>query len=607
MADVSRRKFLASSGGLLAAGTATGALMGEAAAAKETVKAVLGKQTDLTLTAKWLEKTLDGVPVKLRAWNGQVPGPLIVAEPGDQLNIKVVNDLTPYDSSDWNGDHNVPHDLNTTNLHVHGLEVMPHLFEPLGTSDPLAPMIEIEPEGGELQYSFDIPSDQPQGLFWYHPHKHGSTAVQAVSGMAGGILIKGKLDLAPEIADAPDNILVVQDIGLFPTDNPDKDGVGTYIYEPEQNAIWQTFGGNVTKGPDKTPTDLNGGFTTGDYPIRFFLINGEPFFREDHNKDDPSNPIGKQLDVPTYEMPQGSVSRFRILNANSDDVMPIYLQDHELHLIGMDGVNLPKLRMIPPIPPSNADDTDYQILLAPANRTEFLVKANMKPGVYELRQAAQQLQFLKSEARVLAKIVITNEEKQMDLPPALPIQTRHYPLIPDSEVTKTRIIEFGMQFPGKANPYVGIDFFINNQLYDELTVSNTVKLGDVEDWIIKSPPHLAANANAHGAHHFDNTEGHPFHIHVNSFEIIATADVDPDGVASNEVRYGPDEILIQDTVWVPMGKQVTIRQRYEEWEGKAVYHCHILPHEDTGMMQNLLILDPTKIKGHGSHRKHKKR
>jgi len=606
MSDVSRRSFLVRSGGLLAASTATGALVGNAAAAKDTAKEVLGKQTNLTLSANWLEKTLDGVPVKLRAWNGQVPGPLIVAEPGDQLNIKVVNNLTAYDSSDWNGDHNVPHDLNTTNLHVHGLEVMPHLFEPLGTADPLAPMITIDPEGGELQYSFDIPNDQPQGLFWYHPHKHGSTAVQAVSGMAGGILIKGALDEVPEIAAADDNILVVQDIGLFLTDNPAKDGEGTYIYEPEQNAIWQTFGGNVTKGPNKTPTDLNGGFTTGDYPIRFFLMNGEPFFREDHNPDDQLNPIGTQLEVPTFEMAQGSVSRFRILNANSDDVMPVYLEDHELQLIGMDGVNLPKLRMIPPIPPSNTDDTAYQILLAPANRTEFLFKANMKPGVYELRQAAQQLQFLKSEARVLAKIVITEEVNQMDLPASLPIQTRHYPLIPDSEVTKTRIIEFGMQFPAQANPYVGIDFFINNQLYDELTVSNTVKLGDVEDWVIKSPPHPNANANVHGAHHFDNTEGHPFHIHVNSFEIIATADVDPDGVASNEVRYAPDEILIQDTVWVPMGKQVTIRQRYEQWEGKAVYHCHILPHEDTGMMQNLLILDPKKIKGHGSHGKHKK-
>ena len=55
------------------------------------------------------------------------------------------NDLPPYNSTAWNGDHNVPHMLGTTNLHLHGLEIMPHLFEPVGTSDPLAPMIAIGP------------------------------------------------------------------------------------------------------------------------------------------------------------------------------------------------------------------------------------------------------------------------------------------------------------------------------------------------------------------------------------------------------------------------------------------------------------------------------
>lgn len=547
---------------------------------------------------------MDGTPVKLRAWNGSIPGPMIVAKPGDTLNVEVVNDLTPYDSSAWEGDHNVPHDLNSTNLHVHGLEVMPHLFEPLGTADPHAPMISIPPEGGTKSYSFDIPTNQPPGLFWYHPHKHGSTAVQAVSGMAGGILIKGDIDEVPEIAAATDNIMVIQDIGLFPTDNPAKDGVGTYIYEPHQNTIWQTFGtkvpgANVTINGVPQP-GLNSGFTTGDYPIRYFLLNGEPFFKEVHNPADPIDPIGTQLAVPTYTFAQGEVARFRMLNANSDDVMPIYLQEHDLHLIGMDGVNLPKLRTLPALP-LNAPLTDYQLLLAPANRGEYLIKTIAKPGTYELRQAPQTLQFLHSEGRLLANIVITDEVKDMALPSALPIQTRHYPLIPDSEIVKTRIIEFGMQFPGVANPTVGIDFFINNQLYEELSISNTVILHTAEDWIIKSPPHPTTNPTGHPTGHFDNTEGHPFHIHLNSFEVIAMADVGPDGVATNEVRYGPDEILIQDTIWVPMGKQITIRQKYKEWTGKAVYHCHILPHEDTGMMQNFLVLDSTFVKGHGSH------
>ena len=234
-----------------------------------------------TLTAQWVTGTCD-TPVKLRTWNGTAPGTMMVAEPGDTLTVDTVNDLTAYDSSAWASDHNVPHDLNSTNLYIHRLEVQPHLFEPLGTADPHAPMISIPPEGGKKNYRFDIPSDQPCGLFWYHPHKHGSTAVQAVSGMAGGILIKGVIDEVPEIATAKDNIMVIQDIGLFLTENPEKDGVGTHIYEPKQNAIWQTFTGKVTVDGE-VDKDLHGGFTTGDYPIQYFLINGQPFFKEVHN------------------------------------------------------------------------------------------------------------------------------------------------------------------------------------------------------------------------------------------------------------------------------------------------------------------------------------
>ncbi|MFC4348610.1 multicopper oxidase family protein [Kordiimonas lipolytica] len=614
MTKVTRRDFLSRSSALLATGTAVATLTACASDASEGMEPQ-GQaddsdrpRKDYTLKAHWLEKKLDGTPVKLRAWNGTVPGPLLKARPGDRLNIKVVNNLTPYDSSGWDGNHNVPHDLNSTNLHLHGLEVVPHLFEPVGTTDATAEMIVIPPEGGSKQYNFQIPDDQPPGLFWYHPHKHGSTVVQAVSGMAGGILIEGDIDEVPEIKAAKDNIIVVQDIGLFPTDNPDKDGEGTYIYEPKQNAIWQTFGGNVTIYNPKTgkpePTKLKGGFTTGDYALRYFLLNGEPFYKEVHNQKDPTSPIGTQIDsgVPTYKMKQGEVARFRILNANSDDVMPIYLQSHDLHLIGMDGVNLPKLKTLPALP-SGAPNTAYQLLLAPANRGEFLVKAISKPGIYELRQAPQSLQFLNSDGRLLARIEVTSETDDMALPASLPIQRRHFPLTPDSEVSRIRYVTFGMQFPGQANPVVGIDFLINNAQYDERSISYVVDTGETEDWIIGSPGHPNHPPDHSTPGHQDNTEGHPFHIHVNSFEVIGEADLAPDGTVTNEVRYAPDEVLIQDTIWVPMGKQVRIRNTFKEWTGKSVFHCHILPHEDTGMMQNFLILDADKNGGHGGHGK----
>lgn len=544
MSKVTRRSFLSRSGSILAIGSATATLIPTRAAAQSPAPAPAGQSRDYRLTADWLVTTLDGTPVKLRAWNGTVPGPTLEARPGDTVNIEVVNNLTAYDSSAWDGNHNVPHDLNSTNLHLHGLEVAPHLFEPLGTSDPLAPMISIAPEGGRKSYSFAIPDDQPPGLYWYHPHKHGSTAVQAVSGMAGAILIRGNLDDVPEIAAAAEHIIVVQDIGLFPTDDPAKDGDGTYIYEPKQNAIWQSYGGQVTIHGEVQP-ELKGGFTTGDYPLPYFLLNGQPFFKETHNPDDPTSPVGMQIDsgIPTYRMAQGEVARFRILNANSDDVMPISLAGHDLHLIGMDGVNLPGLRKIAALAP-DAPETASQLLLGPANRGEFLVKAIDTPGTYELRQVPQSLQFLHSEGRLLARLEVTDDKNDMPLPGKLPLQTRHFPVPADDAVSRTRYVTFGMQFPAKANPVVGIDFFINNQQYDELSVSQVVMLNTVEDWIIGSPGHPDKTRKDASSGHQDNTEGHPFHIHANSFAVIGTADVAPDGTVMNEVRFDDDDILI---------------------------------------------------------------
>lgn len=63
---------------------------------------------------------------------------------------------------------------------------MPHLFEPVGTSEPTTQMIAIHP-GEEKLYAFTLPDDHPTGLYWYHPHHHGSTAVQVQNGMAGAI------------------------------------------------------------------------------------------------------------------------------------------------------------------------------------------------------------------------------------------------------------------------------------------------------------------------------------------------------------------------------------------------------------------------------------
>eukprot|EP00494_Astrolonche_serrata_P023928 UN24186 len=100
----------------------------------------------------------------------------------------------PKDPSDFRlNRENIPHNYNDLNLHLHGLNVIPHLFEPIGTTNRAAKMIRVSP-GQSKCYPFHIPEDHPSGLFWYHPHLHGSVGIQTWSGLAGMIYIEGLFD-----------------------------------------------------------------------------------------------------------------------------------------------------------------------------------------------------------------------------------------------------------------------------------------------------------------------------------------------------------------------------------------------------------------------------
>ena len=92
-----------------------------------------------------------------------------------------------------------------TNLHFHGMQVVPHLFYPQSTSDPEAPWISVTPKQiNEYQscfcYVLTVPKDHPQGQFWYHIHRHGSAAIQGWQGMVGEILVQGvgTSDVSPD-------------------------------------------------------------------------------------------------------------------------------------------------------------------------------------------------------------------------------------------------------------------------------------------------------------------------------------------------------------------------------------------------------------------------
>lgn len=97
---------------------------------------------------------------------------------------------------------------------------------------------------------------------------------------------------------------------------------------------------------------------------------------------------------------------------------------------------------------------------------------------------------------------------------------------------------------------------INNKTFDANRIDLKMKLGDVEQWKLIN---------------YDNDD-HPFHIHVNDFEVVSV----------NGKPY--ESHGLQDTVIIPSHGEVVIRIAFEDYVGKSVYHCHIMFHGDNGMM-----------------------
>jgi hypothetical protein len=121
---------------------------------------------------------------------------------------------------------------------------------------------------------------------------------------------------------------------------------------------------------------------------------------------------------------------------------------------------------------------------------------------------------------------------------------------------------------------------INGQVFDPNALPAVAPtLGDVQDWTLEN----------------DTAGPHPFHIHVNSFQVLQISDPN----SGNLVPYNAPGL--EDTVTIPaqqtIGGQVkpglvVIRNRFLDYPGWFVFHCHILSHEDDGMMLTVEVLKP---------------
>lgn len=246
---------------------------------------------------------------------------------------------------------------------------------------------------------------------------------------------------------------------------------------------------------------------------------------------------------PRLYMKRGQVQRWRILNASNARFYKLSLEGHFMNLIGTDGGLL---------------DKAYQrseLLLSPGERVDVLVKGAQSTGNYRLRALPYNRMGMGDSPTITLMTMTCNGT----LSPAQSIPVSINPdavrLDPNSlEIMAERTLTLSM---GQGNGYInGQDFDVNP--YTIMSDVNTYEI-----WTIQN----------------NSGMDHPFHQHVNSAQIISITGGDS-GYASLHTSIP----AWKDTVLVPKWGSVKMLVPVMDYTGMTMFHCHILEHEDIGMM-----------------------
>lgn len=432
----------------------------------------------------------------------------------------------------------------STNLHFHGLTLPPvcHQDDVLQTS--------IQPSDRAFDYRFQIPADEAPGLYWYHPHIHGFSAKQVSGGASGALIVEGLERANPVVAGLPERVLVIRDLDLIHPGAPAP--AGTDVPLP------------VTDRDGDTVNTGNGLGT----PARDLSVNFVPVPYPDYTPASIAmKPVERQL--------------WRVLNASSLTYLDLaVLYEHkpqQLGLVAIDGGPINGAsRGKPRISGFN------HISVAPGARVEFIVTGPPAGVSGQLVSMAVDTGQGGENDPGRALVSITASAAASEPQSTLP--TSHEPLPPATRpwlgtVTPTheRKLYFSEQLDDPNDPNSATRFFITvegqvpKQFDPTSDVPNiVVNQGDVEDWIIENR----------------TNEVHAFHIHQIHFQVM-----DWLGSPINEP-------FLRDTINVPYfnGRSEhfpSVRLRMDFRDPNSVgtfpYHCHLLEHEDGGMMGTVRV------------------
>lgn len=527
----------------------------------------------VALDVRQAEVDVDGqLSFTTRAYhvNGELamPGPVIRMKAGTQCSIEVTNSLPEGQEAGCPHHSNEFHCPDTTNLHTHGLHVSPY-EDNIDTS--------INP-GESLTYSYSVPADHLMGTHWLHGHHHGSTTLQVMGGMAGVILM-----------DKADDYELQSDLAA--------------LYESDSNQhtmlLWHASFGGSDEGADD-PTSQLYPFAMMDYPTVSAsydtqTIAANPTYADGGERDFLA--VNGQYQ-PSVDMEAGDTILLRLVHATGarmSFLRPAADTSCEMTLLARDGVfqytPYPQIDRIALAPGTRADvalhcptseagtvlvfeaQHDTATILSSENIHE---QANVFTVNVGATVAASPIAVPTSQATLPAYLTsLLNAELSTGSQGVSSIQLA---------VTGAGLETInGVSFGGYDAPQC--DRYVERMCKDKVYEFSVVPPGPPGRRLRRrlqppggGPPGGGPPGGGGGGGGGGATGAHPYHQHIWHFQVTDL----------NGAEAGDPEIMRvgewRDVVPAPAPLGVTIRTNTVDFTGETILHCHILQHEDRGMM-----------------------
>lgn len=577
------------------------------------------------------------------------PAPTLRVDPGEKLIIHYDNDLQNLAIEDFfdpamtpkGGDVPVyPPQLKEAplNLHTHGLHV-----SPTGNADNVLLSI---PAGMGNTYSYDVPTTMPQGLYWYHSHRHTMTTQQTYAGLAGMLEIgrpDGNLPLVTE-NNLPVRTMAIQYNFVF-----DRAGKGHQL----NNYSWPQFvstltppqGNQLADGtyePSLAPVNFEDTSDGAQYltpwwagplsphnnrgqtqfmPSNLMSFDG-PTTKVAENPGLPENQRDVQFTIngqfqPELKIKPGQTEIWTVANISDIAYMTVRLTETatgnhpKFAIVGQDGN--PYTRVGAPV---YGDGTTLSV--PPGSRYAFAVtmpeegdlvlefppdpkaKPVTGPGVVYTNNGTD-----KPPAEVGTLTVDPKYISFMDGFFVFPTQTLIRATPDDSGEGTTVAFEQGQSLDAYTS-FVDTSV-MTPEVTRGLTITDTIggdkaSNNDPKAVIYMFEPAGFPNValiqpRLNSVEEWTivnrNNDAHPMHIHVNDFQVMEIDD--PNRGVTGVQPWGLDNVNVPAPVFndkheVTTPASLTLRQEFLDYIGTYVIHCHRLNHEDNGLMATINVI-----------------